>query len=185
MMTGMRRALWIILLGACCAEAQIPAGQLHISGTIPKSGLLSLAPSPAVLPLESTTGSTSTRIRVRVRPSSGNPMITIPLIARSNSAYRLIVKSGSPEDSEPVRVAIRSVDPIAGGTHLMPDATNIVAGAGELTRPSDQIVLGTGPRISRGGNNSTIDNAILVALDVELPNDAPETELIFIMEFGL
>jgi len=182
----MWRASWIIILSVCCVDAQTLTAQFHISAGILKSGSLSLPPSPGILPVESVTGSVSPQIRVQVRPLSSSPVITIPLIARSNSAYRLIVKYAtdvSLEDSEALRVAIRSVDPNAGGTHLMPDATNVFVTPGELTGPTDQIIVGRGPRISRGGNESSADNAICLALDLKLPHDTPEAELIFMMEF--
>ena len=186
METGMWRGSLIIILVASCADAQIPAPQLQISARILKSGSLSLPPSPGILPVESVTGRVSPQIRVRVRPLSSSPVITIPLIARSNSAYRLIVKSATDlglEGSEPLRVAIRSVDANAGGAHLMPEATNVLVVPGDLTGPTDQIVVGSGPRISRAGNDSTADNAIRLAFDIKLPHNTPEAELIFMMEF--
>jgi hypothetical protein len=181
----MWRASLVIILSLCCVYAQVPAPQLRVSGRILKSGSLSLAPSAGVSALESVRGSMSTQVRLRVRRLSGNA-ISIPLIARSNSPYQLIVRFAtdlSLEESETLRVAIRSVDPIAGGTHLTPDATNVVAIPGELTRASDQIIVGRGPRISQAGNDWTIDNAIRLTLDLELPHDTPEAEVIVTMEF--
>src|SRR5262249_11380787 len=174
----MWRASLVIILSACCTYAQVPARQLQVSGKILKSGSLSLPPSAGIAALESVRGSMSTQVRLRVRPLSGNA-ISVPLIARSNSPYQLIVRSAT----ETVRVGIRSVDPIGGGMHLMPDATNLALMPGELTRATDQVIVGRGPRISRGGNDWTIDNAIRLTLDLEFPHDTVDAEVIVAMEF--
>jgi hypothetical protein len=77
----MLRASLVLVLGACCAYAQIPATQLQVSGRILKSGSLSLPPSAGIFVLESVTSYVSTQVRVRVRPLSGSA-ITMPMIAR-------------------------------------------------------------------------------------------------------
>jgi hypothetical protein len=109
--------------------------------------------------------------------------VTVPLIARSNSPYRLLVKSVTTQDSaNPLQVILRSIDPSAGTRHLMPDATAVRAG-GQLAVANGETTIAEGPRISNGGNDATIDNAIRLSVEIEFPQHVSEADLIFTMEF--
>ena len=178
-------ALLLLLLSGSGFAAQIPAARFQISGRTLKTGSLSLALSDSsIAPVQASNG--SRQVQVRVRPSPSDRSITVPLIARSNSPYRLLVKSVGRQDSAnptPVRVLVRSVDPNAGSTHLMPDAINVRTIEDQPVGTLNEITILEGPRISSGGNDATIDNAIRLNLEVELPQDASETELIFSMDF--
>ena len=115
---------------------------------------------------------------MRLQPSLPGRTVAVPLIARSNSPYRLLVRS-----AQPLRVVVKSVDPNGGTTHLTSDAMSVRAIEGQLAGNLDEIQLVAGPRISSGGNDSTTDNAIRLTLEVELPENVSEAELTFTMEF--
>jgi hypothetical protein len=176
--------VFLMLCGSGFA-AQIPAARFQISGRTLKAGSLSVAPSDSsIASVQASTG--SRQVQVRVRPSLSDRSITVALIARSNSPYRLLVKSVGRQNTtnpSPVRVLVRSVDPNAGSTHLTPDAINVRTIEDQLVGTLNEITILEGPRISSGGNDATIDNAIRLNLEVELPQDASETELIFTMDF--
>jgi hypothetical protein len=161
------------------SAAQIPAGRIRIPGSIAKAGSLSLGPSDnGTVALQALREANSTQVQVRLRPSSTARTITVPLIARSNAGYRLLVKS-----VQPVRVVLKSVDPNAGTMHLTSDATAVRAIEAQLTGALDEVAIIAGPRISSGGNNATLDNAIRFSLEVELPQSISEADLTFTMEF--
>ena len=169
----MRSTIWkvsllTLLLGGSCLAAQIPAARFQISGSTTKAGSLSLAQQPP-------TGLRQVQIHLQPSPER---TIEIPLVARSNSPYRLIVSS-----SVPVRVLLKSVDPNGGTSHLAPEAMIVHAIEAEASGSSGEIAVLDGPRISTGGNDSTSDNAIRLTVQVELPDNASDAELTFRMEF--
>ena len=120
---------------------------------------------------------------------AGTRSVTISLLARSNTPYRLRVKCNSLEAlqeirrNHSVRVSARSVDSNAGRAHLTPDATNVRMMSGEIWRNEDEITVLEGSVISNGGNNATVDNAVRITLEVELPQDVSQADLIVRMEF--
>ena len=163
-----KNALLVVVLSGSSLAAQIPAGRLQISGRTVRTGSLSLASSPSA---------GSRQVQVRLRPSPDRT-IAVPLIARSNSPYRLLVRSAAP-----LRVLVKSVDPNGGTTHLTPEATSVHAIEAQLPGSLDEISILEGPRISNGGNDSTSDNAIRLTVQVELPENVSEAELTFTMDF--
>ena len=145
--------------------------QVHIVGNVTKHTFLRAAVSRNVQVVEDeTTGILS----LHLRPADG--AVVIPLIARSNTAYRLTVQG-----SERVEVRVTAVKPFAGAGHLMPGATNaLLTGPVAVTRLRQTILEGS--RISNGGNNSTPDNAL--SIDLEINAHDKDAELILSMEPG-
>ena len=164
----MKVSLLILVLGGSCLFAQIPAARFQISGRTTKAGSLSLAQqAPAGL----------RQVQIRLHPSLERT-IDVPLIVRSNSPYRLIVKS-----SVPVRAFLKSVDPNGGTTHLTPEAISVHAIEAEVPASPGEITLLEGPRISTGGNDSTLDNAVRLTVGIELPDNISDAELTFRIDF--
>ncbi len=147
-----------LLLGAVMVAQQ--RQQVTLSLEVPKVGSLSSMNAPA----------TSRQVAVHVRRPDSSDEAIVQLLARSNAAYRIVV------DASTVRVGKASVSANAGGARLMPDAT-IVRTSSELPE------ILAGPRISNGGNNSTPENALIINIPVEFPQDVSEADLIFRMEF--
>jgi hypothetical protein len=169
------RVLAILLLSASSLAAQVSRGGFQISGRIAKSGSLALAAADP----ERVQGSAIPGLRqvhVRLRPSSDNPTVIVPLIARSNAPYRLAVRS-----AEPVRISVTAATPNGGSAHLMRDATNVRAVPLEFVEALEEITVAQGPRISSGGNDLSVDNAIRLALEVEFPQTVSEADLIVTM----
>ena len=170
-------ALLVLILSASSFAAQIPAARFQISGRTAKTGSLFLASSDAsITSLQASSG--SRQVQVRLRPSLSRN-ITVPLIARSNSPYRLLVKSSA----QPLRILVRSTDPNSGTLHLAPEATNVRSIGEQLAGGLNEMTLLEGPRISSGGNDATLDNAIRLTVEVELPEQVSEADLTFTMEF--
>lgn len=181
--------LLILITSVPTAGAQVSTGQLKITLQIPKVASLSLAEADSSV--QSVGGAAPGdlgQVRLRVMPA-GTRSVTISLLARSNTPYRLRVKCHSVEAlqeirrNHSVRVGARSVDSNAGRAHLMLDATNVRMMSGEISSTEDEITVLEGPGISNGGNNATMDNAIRITLEAELPQDVSQADLIVRMEF--
>ncbi len=171
------RVLVILFLSASSLAAQVSQGGFQISARIARGGSLALAAADP----EGVQGSAIPglkQVQVRLRPSTGNRIVTVTLIARSNAPYRLAVKSNAP-----LRISVTPATPNGGSAHLMPDATNVRAVPIELVEALEEVTIVQGPRISSGGNDVTVDNAIRLALEVEFPQTVFEADLIVTMTF--
>ena len=174
------RVLVILFLSASSLAAQVSHGGFQISARIVRGGSLALAAGdPEHLQGSAIPGIPGLKqVQVRLRPSSGNRIVTVPLIARSNAPYRLAVKSDAP-----LRISVTSVTPNGGNAHLVADATNVRAVPIELVEALEEVTVVQGPRISSGGNDLTVDNAIRLAMEVEFPQTVSEANLIVTMTF--
>jgi hypothetical protein len=114
-----------------------------------------------------------------VRRSDRSPAIMIPLIARSNTPYRVSVRS-----SNGVRVRFVRAMPLGGGERLMPNALNVRAMEGPANQEAF-VPICEGPRISRGGNNTTVNNALLLQLEVDLPDELATADVTLMMQGGV
>src|SRR5438132_2793251 len=167
-----KTALLVAILSAQGLAAQSSTARIQITGRISKMGSLSLAgTSREIVPLSGGLG--SRQVHVALRSDTPNRTITVLLIARSNAPYRLLVKS-----AQPLRVALSSVTSNAGSTRLAPDAMNVHSIPGQLAG-FDEVSVVEGSGISAAGTDSTPDNAIRVAIDVELPDSISEADLTF------
>ena len=143
----------LLLLAALPVFAALP-GAIQVSGQIPCAGYLAPAGADSGLLL---VGAGSA---VRVHTPPGRASFTLSL--RTNCRYKLVAwRLGG----APLEVVEGAVSAAAGGAHLTP-----VALQASITPAS----LGTGPavcaggeRVSKGGNNLTVDNAILLQIVVE------------------
>jgi hypothetical protein len=174
-------AFLVIVLSGLSLFAQIPLARFQISGTTAKAGSLLLASASGVAASQAPMGR---QVQVRLRPTSGSRAVTVPLIARSNAPYRLLVKSIPPQDGgnpQPIRIVLTSVNPNAGTTHLTADAVNVRAVEGQVAGIAGATIV-EGPRISNGGTDATADNALRLVFEAELPEALSEAELTFTME---
>ena len=78
----------------------------------------------------------------------------------------------------PVRIAEAAVVPANGTAHLTLDALNATVTPAELG-PGAPAVCVAGRAISKGGNNTTPDNAVLIRLLLQLPSGAPDATVLF------
>ncbi len=174
------RVLVILFLSASSLAAQVSHGGFQISARIARGGSLALAAGdPEHVQGSAIPGIPALKqVQVRLRPSSGNRIVTVPLIARSNAPYHLAVKSDAP-----LRISVTSATPNGGSAHLMADATNVRAVPVELVEALEEVPVVQGPRISSGGNDLTLDNAIRLTMEVEFPQTVAEANLIVTMTF--
>ena len=159
----MKAGLVILVLALllCAVMVAQQSRQIRVNVHVPKAGSLALMNPPSA---------PSQQVSVHVRrPDSGDVSI-VQLLARSNAGYRIQAVASA------VRIGKAFVSPNAGGSRLMPDATNV------RTFSELPVVL-EGPRISNGGNNGTPDNALVVSIPIEFLEGMSEADLSFRMEF--
>lgn len=163
---------------AVSVQAQKPTAQLAIRSAVPPAGYLgSAGGSTSVEPLD--VPSLGNRaLNVKVRQSEGG--VVIPLLARSNASYSVVAKLASNADDS-VYLRADSVSPAAGGMRLAPGATQARLFEGAVSSGSSGLKIAEGSRISRSGNNSNADNAILIHVHAQLPEHLPEAVLLFEM----
>jgi hypothetical protein len=129
--------------------------RVHIVGSLARHTFLRVAATPREVQVAN---QSAEMVNLHVRPASG--VSVIPLIARSNIAYRLTAQG-----SEGLQLRVTAVKPLAGTEHLRSGAaTALVTRPVALTRFPQTILEGS--RISNGGNDSTTDNALLIQVEV-------------------
>jgi hypothetical protein len=143
-------------------------GQLHVTASIPPAGSVAVVSTSPEIQYAGTV--------LNVRGSGW-----ASFLVRSNTGYRLHAKllamKGSGQTS--IRLKGDSAMPAGGGSRLMPGAFDVRLQESEIDASSDDVVVASGPRISRGGNNSTLENAILIRVRVELPEGISEADFRF------
>lgn len=169
-----------LLLFAVSALAQ-STGAVQVAIRIPAVGFVDLdRNSEAAEVLRPAQPGPVSMVQVRVR-SGASGRVVILLLLRSNTAYQLFVRaqpsesvSGRPSTVSPVLVV-----PNAGGRHVMPGGSQARTATAVLRSMGQEDLLLEGSRISCGGNNDTPDNALLIQLEVTLPDDLPEADFLF------
>lgn len=78
----------------------------------------------------------------------------------------------------PLRIAEAAVVPANGTAHLTLDALNATVTPAELG-PGAPAVCVAGRAISKGGNNTTPDNAVLIRMLLQLPGGTPDATVLF------
>jgi hypothetical protein len=142
--------------------------QVHIVTNVPGQTLLRVATAPRGVDAVAD----GTRVKLHLRPADSSRII--PLIARSDTPYRLTGLG-----SQGVELRVKGVKPLAGTGHLMAGAASVFLTGPVATTHSAQTIL-KGPRISNGGNNATADNALLIELEVK--GHDTDAELTLLME---
>ena len=174
-----------LLLMAAPLTAQGPAsGQMQIMVRVPRMASLSLAGAEGAAQLLAVPGPTGSVLHLRVRRSAGQGQAVVYLLARSNAAYRIVARlpGGGAVSQTPLAVRPIEVAANAGGARLLPGAGAVRATAAQIGGLQPQAVVLEGPSISRGGNNSTPDNALLIKALIDLPDGVEEADLILAME---
>jgi hypothetical protein len=174
----------VLVAGSAWAQGIGETGTMQVTLRIPPAGYLDLAGAGAGAELQASAqpGSISV-LRVHVRRGAGSRVI-VPLLVRSNAPYELHARLAWPLTlpGQAVTVAPIAIAANAGGGRVMAQASNVSAAAATLTATQEEALLLEGPRVSRGGNNSTPDNALLVQFEVVLPESLPEADLLFQMK---
>jgi hypothetical protein len=150
-------------------------GQLHVSVSVPPTGFLGV--------VQASSGVEHAGTVVKVH---GGGDAWVSFIARSNTSYRLRAKAlrvrGTGQSG--IRLKAESVVPAGNGSRLMTDALRMESKEVEIDSGSEDIVVASGPRISRDGNNSILDNAIVLRVRVDLPEGVAEADLRFELALG-
>lgn len=130
----------------------IASSGTNIVGSIPCAGSATVASGDAGMWFAGQPAS------VRLRQTEQRETVLL-LVVRTNCAYRLEASLPDP-DARNLRILSASATPWTGTQHLRAGATS-----GQLLDPlitSTQTAFWSGPAVSRGGNNSTPDNAVLI-----------------------
>jgi hypothetical protein len=158
-----------ILLAILCAalpEAPVNAQTITIGGAIPCAGSIQSA------------GSTPSSAQTIAIPLSGRAggRAVLRIALRTNCAYDVSARWLGPAGSM-VRLEDGAVSPADGGARLARHALNAFLTRAEAGRGRSAVWV-TGPVISRGGNDTTPDNAIRVDLIVSLSPAASAGSLV-------
>ena len=154
----------------------VSAQAIRITGRIPCAGRLDLVNAGPSLRGESSGRSVQVRIT-----GAGEDGVPVVLSLRTNCAYRVAAEWMGTADT-PVRIAEAAVVPANGTAHLTLDALNATVTLAELG-PGAPAVCVAGRAISKGGNNITPDNAVLIRLLLQLPSGAPDATVLFTLNF--
>ena len=154
--------------------------QLRIDLQVPRAGFLGFSGANSSVEFVGSNAD-SRQVSVRVRRADTGGVYIVQLLARSNSAYRILVGT-SAAAAEKIRIGNIAVSPNAGGARLSPGATSARTLSAPLSVATDEVRILEGPRISNGGNNNTPDNALLISIPLEFQQDALDTDLSFRME---
>jgi hypothetical protein len=150
----------------------VSAQGFRITGRVPCSGRLDLVNAGPSLRGESSGQSVQVRIT-----GAGEDSVPVVLSLRTNCGYRVAAEWMGTADT-PVRIAEAAVSPANGTAHLTPDALNATVTPAELS-PGAPAVCVAGRAVSKGGNNTTPDNAVLIRLALQLPSGAPDATIRF------
>jgi len=142
--------------------------RVHIVANVPGQAFLRVGTAPRGVEVVAD----GPMVKLHLRPADG--IRVIPLIARSNTPYRLTGRG-----SKGVELRVTGVKPSAGSRHLMAGAANVWLPGPVATTDLPQSIL-EGPGISNGGNDSTADNALLIELAVN--GHGTDAELTLLME---
>jgi hypothetical protein len=164
----MRLILPLALTSACILLA--PAQVVRIAGRIPCAADLQVvgSRSPGRVRLDSTNG--------------GEIPVTFTL--RTNCAYKIQAELTGRLDLivQPVKIEPQEVVPAAGQGNLMANALAVVSSGAEIS-PGRPAVWMEGPRVSKGGNNSTADNAILIRAVIQVLPGVRDVDAVFKLVF--
>ena len=148
------------------------AQAIHVTGRIPCAGRLDLVNAGPSLRGESS----GQAVQVRIT-GAGEDRVPVVLSLRTNCGYRVNAELMGTADTT-VRIAEAAVEPANGTAHLTVDALNATVTPAELG-PGAPAVCVAGRAISKGGNNTTPDNAVLIRLLLQLPSGAPNATILF------
>ena len=150
----------------------VSAQAIHITGRIPCAGRLELVNAGPSVRGESSGRSVQVRIT-----GAAEDRVPVVLSLRTNCGYRVAAEWMGTADS-PVRIAEAAVEPASGTAHLTPNALNATVTPAELG-PGAPAVCVAGGAVSKGGNNATQDNAVLIRLLLQLPGGTPNATILF------
>lgn len=165
------------ILIALGLPGSVSAQAIHVTGRIPCEGRLDLVNSGPSLRGESSGRSVQVRIT-----GVGEDRVPVVLSLRTNCGYRVAAQWIGTADA-PVWIAEAAVLPANGAGHLTLDALKATVTPAELG-PGAPAVCVAGRAISKGGNNTTPDNAVLIRLLLQLPRGAPDATIRFTLNLG-
>ena len=170
--------VWLCLGGAALALVSgLPAQTLRITGSIPSAGRMELANANGGL-----TGESSGRsVRIRIANDEGG-LRPVVLTLRTNSSYSLTAEWKGPAGTS-ARISRATVSPAGGTGGLRADALKAAFTEAELS-PGVPAVCIRGSAISRGGNDASSDNAVLIEMLLDVPPGAANATVLFTLNLG-
>lgn len=162
----------------------LSAQAVHVTGRIPCAGRLDLVSSGPALRGESSGlrgAGSGQSVQVRITGAGEDP-VPVVLSLRTNCRYSVAAESMGTADTS-IRIAEAAVLPANGTAHLTLAALNATVTPADLS-PGAPVVCVAGRAVSKGGNNNTPDNAILIQLLLQLPRGVPEATVRFTLNLG-
>ena len=154
------------------SPAAAASGTVVIGGSIPCMGQIALADSPS--------GSSSAVVAM-LRPDENN-RAKVTLRLRTNCRFHVASRLRDPTDGE-AQVVSGAVTAAGGMGHLTAKALETTVKAVTIP-PGFPANCVEGPPISRGGNNTTSDNAVLVEVVLQLPDGVRTAAAEFLLVLG-
>ena len=166
------------MLALCCLgfPGVVGAATIAVTGNIPCQGRLSVA--QAVQPLQISGSGRAVTLRLNGTESGAMPVV---LSLRTNCGYRVTAEWLGPAENE-ARIGAITVRAAGGVGHLTPFALQPATNAADL-KPGAPAVCVEGRAVSRGGNDLTSDNAILIEFSLQLPRSAPGSAVTFTLSW--
>jgi hypothetical protein len=155
----------------------ISAQAIHVTGQIPCAGRLDLVNAGPSLRGESS----GRAVQVRIT-DAGEDRVPVVLSLRTNCGYRVAAEWLGKADT-PVSIPEAVVLAANGTGHLTLDALRATVTPAELS-PGAPAVCVAGRAISKGGNNTTPDNAVHIRLLLQLPRGVPDAAILFTLNLG-
>jgi hypothetical protein len=143
-------------------SGSVSAQGIHITGSTSCGGLLELVNSGPSMRGESS----GRAVRIQIT-DAGVDHLPVVLSLRTNCVYRIAAEWTGAADTH-VRIAEATISPANGTGSLTVNALHGTVMAADLS-PGVPAVCVAGRPVSRGGNNTTTDNAVLIQFVVEVP----------------
>ena len=164
-----------------CAALALPttlgAQSIRITGSIPCAGRVEISGTSTSLSGESSGRS----VRVPI-PNDQGGLRPVVLSLRTNCSYGLTAEWIGPAGTS-VKVLPGAISPAGGTGRLRADALKSTFTPAELA-PGMSAVCVRGAAVSRGGNNTSSDNAVLIEVLLDLPREVPDSAVLFTLNLG-
>lgn len=157
-----------VLLGVpTIAAAQTSSSAATLRGTVSETVALSIAPDWTRSDVHAVTTGGTLRMTLSGE-GAGSSVIRVPLLVRSNSAFKI---SGKVESTTAQLTQLSVMDVRATGRLVAPEAIDNLQIRPELDLASPFVLL-SGPRVSLGGTLNSPNNALQITLLIRVKSDS-------------
>jgi hypothetical protein len=150
---------------------------IRITGSIPCAGRVEVSGSGSSIPGEGS----GHAVRVPI-PGGEGGLRPVVLSLRTNCSYGITAEWIGPAGTS-VKVLPAAISPAGGTGRLRADALKSIFTPAELA-PGARVVCIRGAAVSRGGNDLSSDNAVLIEVLLDVPPGVPNASVLFTLNLG-